>query len=152
MTGSRAPGTAECIRAFRIKTGRSKDEMVERLGLNPAWYEDIEKNDDELASTLTLFQALDLAALLGVSLHELFPERDAPATRIELVALPALIETHVAAKGISIVQLEKQTRWPLADFMTAPVQTAAELPLAFFQSLASTLGFDWLSLIPEVEE
>ena len=47
MIDSGASGTAARVRTFRIKAGRSKDEMVQRLGLNPAWYEDIEKNDDE---------------------------------------------------------------------------------------------------------
>lgn len=152
MIDSAASGTAERIRTARIRAGRSKDEMVERLGLNGAWYEDLERNDAELASTLTFFQALDLASLLGARLPELFPERSMPATRIELVELPALVEAHLAATGLSIAQLEAQTGWPLEDFMTAPVRTTAELPFVFLLSLASALGVDWASLVPEADE
>ncbi len=152
MTDNEASGTAERIRTFRIRAGRSKDDVVQRLGLNPAWYEDLERNDAELASTLTLFQTLDLASLLGVHVHELFPNRGAPASRIDLIDLPALVETHLAARGVSLLQLERHAGWPLEDFMRAPVQSAAELPLAFLQSLAATLGFDWLTLVPEAEK
>lgn len=151
MGVSGASGTAERIRTFRIRAGLSKDEVAQSLGLNGAWYEDLERDDDEPASTLTLFQALDLAALLGVRLDEIFAEHGTRATPVELVELPQSIERYAAAEGISIAQLEAQLDWPLEAFMTAPVQTAAELPIAFFQSLASTLGFDWLSLVPGAE-
>lgn len=151
MTDSEAAGAAERLRTFRIRAGRSKEEMVRRLGLNAAWYEDLERNDAELASTLTLFQALDLASLLGVPVHELFSNRSAPASRIDLVDLPALITSHLETAGVSIAQLERDVDCPLEDFMVTPVQCAAELPLAFLQSLAAALGFDWLSLVPEAE-
>lgn len=151
MIDSEASGTAERIRTFRIRAGRSKNEMVQRLGLNAAWYEDLERNDTELASTLTLFQAIDLASILGVQVHELFPKLDAPESRIDLVELPALIASHLATRGVLIAQLEKDVEWPLENFMVAPVQGAAELPLVFLQSLAAALGFDWLSLVPEAE-
>jgi transcriptional regulator with XRE-family HTH domain len=152
MRDSGAGGTAARIRAFRVRAGRSKDEMAQRLALNPAWYEDLEQDDAELASTLNLFQALDLASVLGVELHELFPERPAPTRRVDLVELPDMIEAHLARTGVSLAQLEERAGWPLDAFMTAPVQTAAELPLTFLQSLASELALDWLSLTPETND
>ena len=64
-------GTAARVRALRIRAGLSRVEMAQLLGLNDAWVADLETRDGELASTLSLFKALELAALLGVPLHEL---------------------------------------------------------------------------------
>ena len=48
--------TASRIRLLRIKSGKSEIEMA--VGINLAWYCDLERYDDELTSTLTIAQAL----------------------------------------------------------------------------------------------
>jgi transcriptional regulator with XRE-family HTH domain len=145
-------GTAAQIRALRIRAGRSKAEMVERLGLNAAWYEDLEAKDDELPATLTLFQGMELASLLGVGLGDLFSAAGAPAARIALVDLPERIRVHMARERLSIDELEERLGWAVTEFVDAPLQAAATLPILFFQSLASVLGIDWLLLIPDSED
>ena len=145
-------GTAAQIRALRIRAGRSKAEMVERLGLNAAWYEDLEAKDDELPSTLTLFQGMELASLLGVRLDELFSAGGAPAAHIALVELPERIRAHMAREGLSIEEFEERAGWAVSEFLDAPLQAAATLPILFFQSLASVLGIDWHLLIPDSED
>jgi transcriptional regulator with XRE-family HTH domain len=145
-------GTAAQIRALRIGAGRSKAEMVERLGLNAAWYEDLEAKDDELPATLTLFQGMELAALLGVTLGDLFSAAGAPAARIALVELPERMRAQMAREHISVEDYEERAGWSVSDFLDAPLQAAATLPILFFQSIASVLGVDWLTLIPDSED
>lgn len=141
--------TADRIRALRIRAGKSRLEMAQSLGLNSAWYDDLEQREGELAATLNVFQAMQLASLLGVRLHELF-DAGAPAhPRIPLIDLPERILAHATGAGISVEQLEREVGWDLRDFLDAPVQVAAELPLAFLMAIASPLGIDWLSLAPE---
>jgi transcriptional regulator with XRE-family HTH domain len=141
-------GTANTIRSFRVRAGKSKLELAERLGLNAAWVDDLEHDDDALVATLTLFQAIDLASVLGVGLHELVADRPAPAERIPLVALPARIHDHIAREGTTLERFEDQVGWSLGDFLVSPLIVTAEIPLELLQALSANLGIDWLALIP----
>jgi len=142
-------GTAARIRALRIRAGKSKVDIAQSLGLNAAWYDDVEQHDDELFASLTLFQAIQLAALLHVTLHDMLEVRPSPDQRIALVELPERITQHLEKVGMSVEQLEEKLGWELRGFLDAPLQIAAEFPIAFFQALAENLGLDWLSFVPE---
>jgi transcriptional regulator with XRE-family HTH domain len=142
-------GIAARLRAIRVRAGKSQAEMAQRLELNEAWYADLERHDDELASTLTLFKAMEMASILGVTLAELLDEPPVTDKRIALIDLPARILAHASRKGISMAQLEEQVGWELQDFVGAPVSSAAELPIRFFQALAAALGINWLALVPD---
>jgi transcriptional regulator with XRE-family HTH domain len=141
-------GTAAQIRAFRVRAGKTRAQMVERLGLNAAWYDDLERNDDELVSTLTLFQAMDLAAALGVGLRDLVPGSPAPDEAVPFMELPDLIRDRMSRDGLSIERLEEKVGWELTQFLGSPLQGAAELPIAFLQAIATYLGINWLALVP----
>ncbi len=141
-------GIAARIRAFRVRAGKSQAEMAQSLGLNLAWYADLEARDDELVSTLTMFKAMELASIFGVPLHELL---DAPpsAQRISLIDLPDRITAYAGQAGIPMEQLEDQLGRDLGEFLAAPIHSATELPIAFFQALAAVLGINWLALLPD---
>src|SRR5688572_8681863 len=109
-------GTAAQIRTYRVRAGKTAGEVARQLGLNDAWYQDLEHHDDELAFTLTLFQAMELASVLGVRLRDLITESALPDQSIPLEDLPAHIKAHVARKGISIEQFEEAVGWQLHEF------------------------------------
>jgi transcriptional regulator with XRE-family HTH domain len=140
--------TAARVRALRIRAGKSQTEMAERLGLNVAWYADLERKDDQLAQTLTLFKAMELASLLGVTVHELL-DQPAVAQRIAILELPDRILDYARDAGISIEKLEENLGSDLSDFLASPLQSASELPILFFQKLATVLRLNWLALIPD---
>ncbi len=142
-------GVAPRIRALRIRAGKSQADMAQRLGLNIAWYADLESRDEELASTLTMFKAMELASLLGVTLHELLDEPPVTGERIALTDLPAHILAHAKREGLCVEQMEARLGWELREFLDSPIALAAELPIQFFQAFAATLGIDWLALVPE---
>ena len=123
--------------------------MSRLLGLNPAWYADLEKRDDELTSTLTIFKAMELASILGVTLQELTGEAPVARERIALMELPGRIVAHAKREGISVDQLAEQVGWELQEFLEKPVQMAAEFPIRFFQALGDVLGINWLALAPD---
>jgi transcriptional regulator with XRE-family HTH domain len=137
------------IRAFRIRAGKSQADVARTLDLNIAWYADLETRNEQFASTLTMFKAMELAAILGVPLHELLDEPDFTGERIALIDLPQRILAHADREGVSIAQLEDRVGWELREFIAAPVQSAAEMPIEFFQAIASVLGINWLALVPE---
>ena len=145
-------GPAVRIRSHRVRAGKSPGEVARQLGLNEAWYQDLEHDDDALASTLTLFQAMELATALGVRLHDLVPSDSVPARSIPLVDLPALIDAHVARNGLSVEQFEEAVGWKLREFLRSPLTVAAEAPLVFLQTLTEHLGIDWLAVVPDEHE
>ncbi len=142
-------GTAARLRALRIRAGKSQAGIAQSLGLNDAWYADLESGDDELAATLTMFKAMELASLLGVPLHELFDAPPPASERLSLVDLPERIVAHAKRSGKSVAQLEERIGWELRDYLRSPVQAAAELPILFFQAVAAELGINWLALVPD---
>ena len=142
-------GTAAQIRGYRVRAGKSAGEVAQHVGVNDAWYQDLERHDDELARTLTLFQAIELASALGVRLPDLLSDGALPDERIALVDLPSRIKAYAARSGISIEQFEKEVGWELGDFMESPIKAAAESPIIFLQAVAEHLGIDWLSLVPD---
>jgi transcriptional regulator with XRE-family HTH domain len=141
-------GTAEKIRACRVRAGKSAQQVASELGLNDAWYRDLESYDDELTSTLTIFQALQLASLLDVRLEDLLTE-NAPCSRIALLDLPSMVKGHIAREGMSIEEFESRVGWELQEFLQSPVKLAAELPIMFLRDVSGPLGINWLSLAPE---
>jgi transcriptional regulator with XRE-family HTH domain len=144
-------GTAAKIRTYRVRAGKSAGEVAERLGLNDSWYADLEQRDDELASTLSLFQGMELASILGVHLRDLFSDGGSNEETIPILELPGRINAHVAREEVSIEQFEDQVGWELREFLSAPIKGAAELPILFIQAVASPLGINWLSLVPDEE-
>jgi transcriptional regulator with XRE-family HTH domain len=142
-------GTAAQIRNYRVRAGKSRSEVAKHLGLNDAWYHDLEHQDDELARTLTLFQAIELSAMLGAHLRDLLDQETLPEERISLMALPSRIEAHVAHDGITIAQFEEQLGWQVHDLLQSPAKAAAEYPIIFLQAVAKHLGINWLSLVPD---
>lgn len=143
-------GTAARLRSFRIRAGKSKVQAIAHLGLNAAWYDDLERNDDELASTLTLFQAMELALFLGVPLSELV-NGVKPKRSIPLLEVPGLIKARLEGEKISMQEFEALVGWELGDFIESPISVTAERPILFVQVLGKHLGIDWLYLVPEAD-
>jgi transcriptional regulator with XRE-family HTH domain len=141
-------GIAENIRNSRVRAGKTAKAVAAELGLNDAWYADLESRDDELASTLSLFQAMHLASLLGVSLHELIGE-PLPDKRISLLDFSSRLLAHIRTQGKSLEEFESEVGWELQEFLQSPFKSVAELPIAMLRDLSKPLGMSWLSLVPE---
>jgi transcriptional regulator with XRE-family HTH domain len=142
-------GIAGRMRVLRIRAGLSHGQMAQRLELNVAWYADLERHDGELAATLSVFKAMELASLLGVRLHELLGLAPDTVPQVALFDLPQLILARVRRDAISVSQLEQRLGWELADFIASPLQALAALPLQFLQDLAAVLEVSLQALIPD---
>jgi transcriptional regulator with XRE-family HTH domain len=142
-------GIAETVRAYRIRAGKSAQQVASDLGINEAWYQDLETYDDELASTLTLFQAKHLALLLSVELSQLLKENEPAGRKVGLLDLPSIVRKHIEAENLSIEEFENLVGWELKGFLESPVAAAAEMPIAFLRDLSNHLGVSLLSLLVE---
>jgi len=142
-------GTAETIRAHRVRSGKSAQQVASDLGVNDAWYADLERYDDELASTLTLFQAKHLATILGVQLSDLLVENENSGRKLGLLDLPSIISKHIELEGLSMEEFENLIGWEVKGFLDSPVASAAEMPIAFLRDLSNHLDVSLLSLLIE---
>jgi hypothetical protein len=97
--------------------------MAKALGLNEAWYGDLEQRDEELASTLTLFQARELASALGVGLRDLVPGSAEPDAHIPLMELPDRIRAQMSREQVSIEQFEHRLGWERGNFSIRPYRS-----------------------------
>lgn len=144
-------GIAATLRSHRIRAGKSQTDLATELGLNPAWIQDLERRDGELAATLSLFQAMELAAAVGTDLSTVFAV-DAPVgSHVSIIELPGLVRALLDRERRTVADLEDELGWEIAPLLEAPLQVATELPLAFLQALAARLGIPWLALIAEDE-
>ncbi len=142
-------GIAAQVRNYRVRAGRSRKEVAEHLGINEAWYDDLEKYDEELTSTLTLFQAVALASFLGVRLRELIADTNAPRVSLSILDLPPRIRSHIERKGMTVEQLEEELGWEIGEFLESPMKVAAESPIVFLEAISELLGINWLSMVPD---
>jgi len=142
-------GTAESIRAHRVRAGKSAQQVAADLGINDAWYADLERYDDELWSTLTLFQAKHLAELIGVQLSDLLVENEHPGRRVGLLDLPSVIRKYIEDEQLSVEEFENLTGWEIQEFLESPVAAAAAMPIAFLRDLSNHLDISLLGLLFE---
>lgn len=142
-------GIAATLRSHRIRAGKSQDDVAKELRLNPAWVQDLERRDDELAATLSLFQAMELAAAVGTDLRTLFADATPAEAHVSIIELPGLARALLAREGVTVEQLSDELGWDVAPLLEAPLQAATELPLAFLQEVTARMGIPWLALIAE---
>jgi len=140
--------TAERIRSLRARAEKSTQEVATAIGLNEAEYRDLESYDDELSSTLTLFQASLLASQLGVRLQDLVEENASYSEKVDLKDLPGVIERYLADQGLDSGDLETLISWEIQGFLHSPIESAAERPIAFLRDLSNHLGISLWSLLP----
>lgn len=141
--------TAETIRAHRVRAGKSAQQVAAELGINDAWYADLERYDEELWSTLTLFQAKHLAELIGVQLSDLLVENEHSGRRVGLLDLPSIIRKYIEDEQLSLEEFENLIGWEVKGFLDSPVASAAEMPIMFLRDLANHLGISLLGLLFE---
>ncbi len=137
---------ADRISKRRKELGLDPNELGCSLGLNEAWYADIEAYEDELESTLTLRQALSLAERLDVSLHWLVFGDEHSGQTLGSDDIPILIEQHLKASSQSRENFENQIGWDLGDWSN-PREAQLESSLIFLRDLAEGLGVSYGALL-----
>jgi len=142
-------GIAATLRSHRIRAGKSRGDLAAQLQLNPAWVQDLERRDEELAATLSLFQAMELAAAVGTDLRTLFADASPASPHVSIIELPGLVRALLHRERRTVEDLGDEIGWDLARLMEAPLQAATEMPLAFLQAVSVRLGVPWLALIAE---
>ena len=148
--------TADRIRELRLKSGRTESELADALGLTPAAYANLEQDDSEFESTLSISQALRLAGLLGTRLVELVGEGGAAPAAAPTPAAPigmvrAALAAQLARSPDSREILEDAIDWDLGPFLEEARDWPTVYTLDFLRRLAALVDLDWRSLLAGLE-
>ena len=146
-------GLAQRIRSFREARGLSLELIADRLGVTFEWADDLERYDDEVASTLTVRQLLALAGILGVdSAALLSSDTDAhesgPAVRLQELA--ASIRARSASLPEGIDQLETEAGWGCREMLGDP-RCVGDWCVEQLLQVCEAAGVPWARVLPALE-
>jgi transcriptional regulator with XRE-family HTH domain len=142
--------TAKRIRERRMELALSEAALAKELGVSLESHGDLEQHQDELARCVTLQQATQLSARLGIPLLELLSGRESSLPMPSPDQVAQQITLHLASTGCSLRSLEESASWELQAFLVEPLPVARCQPIMFFQDLAKVLNAAPLGLIPHL--
>jgi transcriptional regulator with XRE-family HTH domain len=149
-------GIGARLKALREKAGLDPEALADQVGISPAWFEDLEKDDEELENSLDLEQARKLSLLLGAGMAQLItgaplPPGVAPLTFQDLARkLKARIDEE-ADPASGLEAWEEKTGWELGRFLKSPAQEGWGQRIRFFQDVGRALRIDWLGILAYCE-
>src|SRR5882757_6878729 len=109
-------GIADRIGALRLESGRSELELANELGLTVDGYCDLEQQDSELESVLSIAQALKLARLLGTNLLGLLGEAEQPL-EVPGARVSWALAADVGSSAEAEEALEDDSVWDVTRFI-----------------------------------
>ncbi len=138
-------GIADRIGALRLESGRSELELARELGLTVDGYCDLEQQDSELESVLSIAQATKLAKLLGTNLLRLMGETE-PPLKVPMSRVRAALAAHLGNSAEAKEALEDQIDWDVGPFLAGGEWTSV-YTLEFIKKLAAAIEVDWQVLV-----
>lgn len=149
------PSTAERIQELRIQRGLRDADLAAALGLTPAAYVSLERDDAEIESTLSIRQAQQLAQLLGTELADLLTARAAPAApappAVPIAMVRAALAAQLAHSPDAREALEDAIDWDLGPFLDATDEWTTVYTLDFLRRLAALVDVDLRRLLMGLE-
>jgi transcriptional regulator with XRE-family HTH domain len=137
--GPEQMGIADRIGALRLESGRSELELAKELGLTVDGYCNLEQQDSELESVLSIAQALKLAQLLGTNLLGLLGETEQPLK----VPIARVRSAHLGSSAEAREALEDELDWDLGPFLEGRDEWPSVYTIEFIKKLAIAIEVDW---------
>ena len=135
-------GVADRIGALRLEAGRSELELANELGLTVDGYCDLEQQDSELESVLSIEQALKLAQLLGTNLLGLLGEAGQPM-KVPVARVRLALRAHLGSSAEAKEALEDEIDWDLGPFLEGSEGWMSVYTIEFIKKLAIAIEVDW---------
>ena len=135
-------GIADRIGALRLESGRSELELANQLGLTVDGYCDLEQQDSELESVLSIEQALKLAKLLGTNMLGLLGEAEQPS-KVPIARVRSALAAHLGNSAEAKEALEDQIDWDLGPFLEGSDGWMSVYTIEFIKKLSIAIEVDW---------
>jgi transcriptional regulator with XRE-family HTH domain len=144
-------GTAERIRAARLRSGRSEHELATALGLTIHAYCDLEQDDEELESSVSIAQAVKLANLLQSDLLTLMGESEIPV-KMSISRVRSALNAQLGKSAEAKELMEDTLNWDLGPFLEGSNEWATVYTIDFVKHLATAIEIDWQVLLAGISE
>jgi transcriptional regulator with XRE-family HTH domain len=144
-------GIADRIGALRLESGRSELELANELGLTVDGYCDLEQQDSELESVLSIAQALKLAQLLGTNLLALLGETEQPL-KVPIARVRSALAAHLGSSAEAKEALEDQIDWDVGPFIEGSEEWTSVYTIEFIKKLSMAIEVDWQVVLAGVSK
>src|SRR5882757_2033501 len=135
-------GIADRIGALRLESGRSELELANELGLTVDGYCDLEQQDSEVESVLSIAQALQLAKLLGTNLLGLLGEAEQPL-KVPIARVRSALAAHLGSSAEAKEALQDAIDWDVGPFLEGSGEWTSVYTIEFIKKLAMAIEVDW---------
>jgi transcriptional regulator with XRE-family HTH domain len=139
-------GVADRIGALRLKSGRSELELANELGLTVNGYCDLEEDDSEIESVLSLSQVMKLAMLLGTDVLGLLGEAE-PATKVPIARVRSSLAEYLGNSAEAKESFEDLIDWDVGPFVAGSDEWTSVYTLEFIKKLAVAIEVDWQVIV-----
>jgi len=139
-------GTAEHVRALRVKSGRTELELAKELGLTIQSYRDLEQHDEELESAVSIAQAIKLANLLHTDLLSLLGETEIPV-KMPIARVRSALNAQLGNSAEAKELMEDTLNWDLGPFLEGADEWTTVYTIDFVRQLAIAIEVDWQVLL-----
>ncbi len=128
----------------RKALGLSAEFIADKLGINKAWYFDLESESTELSYTLYLWQLEELMHILGLSMTDLFPGHiPSGGGTLSIAEVRDRLCLYLQREGISIAQFEEEAGWSgIEEFLEDP-DSAGNWNLEQLADVCERLSIHW---------
>jgi transcriptional regulator with XRE-family HTH domain len=135
---------------MRLRLGSSEDDLAAALGVTPQVIIDLEEDDAELETALSVPQALKLAQVLSSEILELLGEADKPAP-LPVARVRAALTAEFKRSPDSREALEDEIDWDLGPFLEGSSEWDSVYTLVFVKRLSGAMGLDWRAVLRGIE-
>jgi hypothetical protein len=125
--------------------------LANELGLTVDGYCDLEQQDLELESVLSIAQALKLAELLGTNVLGLLGEAEQP-TKVPIARVRSALVAHLKSSAEAKQALEDEIDWDLGPFLEGTDGWMSVYTIEFIKKLAIAIDVDWRVVLAGISD
>ena len=143
-------GSAARIAAFRNRSKHTEADLAQALGITSAAYGQLEDDDKEIESSVSLSQALQLAGLLDTDLLSLLDESDGPPP-LPIARVRAGLQAELNISPDIRESLEDEIDWDLGPFLEGLSAWGTVYTIGFIKALSAAMSLDWRAVLGGIQ-
>jgi len=132
------------LKQLRERTSISPEHLAATAGISVAWYYDLESQDDELTSNVSIGNIARLARELGVKASAIYGESSSKTVSLDHLA--SLVREHLRQSGGSLEDFEMAIGWSVAEALSNPEHFRG-FNVDGLRAVAEAVHVDWREVL-----
>ena len=116
------------------------------MGITSAAYAQLENDDEEIESSVSISQALQLAGLLNTDLLSLLDESNSPPP-LPIARVRAGLQAELDISPDIRESLEDEIDWDLGPFLEGLSGWGTVYTIGFIKALSTAMSLDWRAVL-----